>query len=498
VAWGEKNDVYQFANMPASLADVALTEVAPTAGAMLALTGEGKVVGWGKNDSRLHLIPDRIKALDVVDLAAGQAYAGVVTREGTVAMWGPAQTGFGDPTDVPAGLTGVTQLAVGQENALALKSDGTVVAWGRDQFGVNSVPAGLHATQVTISHGVAYALTTNKTVVAWGDPSQGALVLPSDVTQAPGHVVAVSALIVGGLALMDDGRIVGWGGSADDPSEIPTTAGKSAVALSASAEDSLGLDEDGVLHAAGPGAALYMTPPAGLSALPVSQFAITAHFAGAIVTKMLKAAPPVVSGTPRVGSTLTASPGTFSGSPDAVAGQWLANGTPISGSTGTSLALGSNLAGKTISYSSTATKAGSTTMTSTSAATAAVAAATPPATTKVGSSSRITKVTVAKKGTKVAVTGKVTASKAPTGTARLVFTKGKKVIVSKTVKVAKNGTLALTVKQFGKLAIKKTAIKKKGKTKKGTYWGKYKVTLTYAGNASVKPSKASKSFAIKK
>ena len=58
------------------------------------------------------------------------------------------------------------------------------------------------------------------------------------------------------------------------------------------------------------------------------------HFTGPPVTPTISSiAPPAISGTPRIGSPLTASPGTWSPSDGSYAYQWLANGTPITGAT---------------------------------------------------------------------------------------------------------------------------------------------------------------------
>jgi hypothetical protein len=485
VGWGS-NDNGQL-TPPAALDGVALREVAMSSHTSLALTADGRVVAWGFNASGVQRVPAAANARDVVDLAAAYNYAGVVDRDGKVLVWGAAKQ-WADPTDVPAGLTGVVQLALGQDNAYALKSDGTVVAWGNDIYagtkGLNTPPAGLRARAITANGWSVYALTEQGTVVGWGDPDLdgGRLDLPA-ATQVPGNVVAVAALNAGGVAMLADGSMVGWGEAGG--LAVPDLAGTQAAAIDADPSYSLVLDEDGTFHVAG-NPSTTLVPPAEVNGRPVAQFSAGTSI-GMIVTRMLRAAPPRVSGTAKVGSTLTGKPGTFSDVPDSVTGQWLANGSPITRATGTKLKVTQAMVGKRIAYRSTAVKAGQDTVFSTSAATVKVP------TPIVASKTRVVKAVAAKKAAKVTVAGKVTASHAPTGKAKVAITKGKKTIVTKTVKVAKNGSLRLVVKKFAKLVKKKTHYKSKT-----GYRGKYKATIRYLGNKQVKSSKATKTFRIKK
>ncbi|MFC7501749.1 hypothetical protein, partial [Nocardioides sp. GCM10030258] len=90
--------------------------------------------------------------------------------------------------------------------------------------------------------------------------------------------------------------------------------------------------------------------------------------AGTIVNTAL----PTVTGTARVGSKLTATAGTWSPTPASVAYQWLANGTPIAGATGTTLTLKGPQAGKRISVRVTAQRPAYTDALAVSAQTAVV------------------------------------------------------------------------------------------------------------------------------
>ncbi|PPF70685.1 hypothetical protein C5C46_11975 [Rathayibacter sp. AY1E6] len=98
----------------------------------------------------------------------------------------------------------------------------------------------------------------------------------------------------------------------------------------------------------------------------------TAAVTGGAIT----AATPTISGTAKVGSTLTAKPGTWGPSPVALAYQWKANGTALSGATSATYTPTGATLGKTITVTVTGSKAGFTAVTKTSAKTSAVVAGT--------------------------------------------------------------------------------------------------------------------------
>ncbi len=83
---------------------------------------------------------------------------------------------------------------------------------------------------------------------------------------------------------------------------------------------------------------------------------------------------PTITGTPKIDQTLTVTPGTWTPSSGVTfAYQWSAGGVDIDGATGTTLVLGADQVGKTITVTETASKSGSTSVPATSTATAAVA-----------------------------------------------------------------------------------------------------------------------------
>ncbi|WP_456509189.1 hypothetical protein [Arthrobacter sp. TE12231] len=95
--------------------------------------------------------------------------------------------------------------------------------------------------------------------------------------------------------------------------------------------------------------------------------------ATAIVAKGSLTAPvPTITGTAKVGSTLTAVPGTWGPAPVTLTYQWKANGVAILGATAATYKVAAADTGKTLTITVTGTKTGYTTTAKTSAATAAV------------------------------------------------------------------------------------------------------------------------------
>ncbi len=133
---------------------------------------------------------------DVVQVAAGMAYALALRSGGTVWAWGSNGHGeLGDGTQAErhtpvqvTGLTGITQVAAGAFFSLALRSDGTVWAWGDNQNGQlgrgtvtdhEATPARVAVlngvTKISAGHDFALALRSDGIVFAWGHGQRGQL-----------------------------------------------------------------------------------------------------------------------------------------------------------------------------------------------------------------------------------------------------------------------------------------------------------------------------------
>jgi len=193
-----------------------------------------------------------------VAAAAGPGFSFVILADGSVLAWGEngeGQLGIGAPGYLPkpgtamppvptptriAGLTGVRQIAAGERFALAVLGDGTVMAWGDGNLGAlgdgkgagsgshyavpfpRPVPGVAHAKQVAAGFAFGLALLEDGTVMGWGANEYGqmgddAVDFKATPRLLPGlsKVTAISAGGQTAFALLADGTVVGWGRNTD-------------------------------------------------------------------------------------------------------------------------------------------------------------------------------------------------------------------------------------------------------------------------------------------
>lgn len=118
--------------------------------------------------------------------------------------------------------------------------------------------------------------------------------------------------------------------------------------------------------------------PAGRASVTVKPYYGTVHntlsdaFTIAALPGLKVTKAPAISGTVKVGQTVKATAGTWTPAATTVRYQWKANGTAIGGATGSTYKIGASVAGKRLTVTVTASRAGHTTTSGTSAATVAV------------------------------------------------------------------------------------------------------------------------------
>jgi alpha-tubulin suppressor-like RCC1 family protein len=261
----------------------------------LALSSNGAVFTWGDNtygqlgigttDQNPHTSPVQVPGLsNVIFISAGSHFDLAITGDGKVWGWGNnfgGQLGGGAPADRPSpvqipGLSNVTAVSGGQNSALALKADGTVWIWGATSQGIMlPTPVSGLTNVIAIAMGQStpanvLAVKAEGTVWAWGDNRFGELgngTADTDPHPTPaqvGGLSGITSVATGGgydLALTKDGVIWGWGnngvGELGDGTTsdryIPVQANTltNAIAIAANGIHSTALTQNGTVWAWG-------------------------------------------------------------------------------------------------------------------------------------------------------------------------------------------------------------------------------------------------------
>ncbi|MEU7025043.1 Ig-like domain repeat protein, partial [Streptomyces sp. NPDC046203] len=221
----------------------------------LALTSDGRVLAWGLNavgqlgdgtsDNSSTPVEVSIPAgVRITDISAGGGTGVALTSDGRVLGWGDGVNGqMGNGTNgynrtpvyasLPAG-TEITDVSAGQTHVLALTDDGQALAWGYNGSGELGdgtttqrnlpvpvdLPTGVRLTAVDAGSYYSLALTDDSRALAWGANNFAQLgdgtttnrstpvytALPDGVT-----ITAVSAGTYTELALTANGRVYAWG-----------------------------------------------------------------------------------------------------------------------------------------------------------------------------------------------------------------------------------------------------------------------------------------------
>ena len=233
----------------------------------VALASDGRVYTWGDNtygqlgdgtttSSTTPVAVNMIGELSrkiIIAIAGAESHTVALTSEGKVYAWGRNNEGeLGDgttisrstpvATDMSGVLSGkiVTAITVGDEHTVALTSEGKVYAWGRNTYGqlgdgtftnrttptavnTSGVLSGKIVTAIAAGGDHTVALTSDGQVFDWGNNTYGQLgngtiahnSMP--VAAFSGGVLSgkiVTRIAAGGvhtLARISDGRIYAWG-----------------------------------------------------------------------------------------------------------------------------------------------------------------------------------------------------------------------------------------------------------------------------------------------
>jgi len=227
----------------------------------MALTEDGTVYAWGKNEYGQCNIPAGLGTC--IDFSAGGEHSLAVREDGTVWAWGRPDY---NATNVPPDLSGVVEIQAGNVHQIYMLEDGTIGGFGMNYNGQCNVPPSVvqspidfdateswsmaisesgqasvwgfdtgsyppidgcntcipsEATNIidmATGHYFTMVLTESGNIVAWGDNDSGQCSPPADL----GEVVMVHANQDTSFAVHPDGSVTGWGNGsgADVPIDL--------------------------------------------------------------------------------------------------------------------------------------------------------------------------------------------------------------------------------------------------------------------------------------
>ncbi|MEU8540307.1 Ig-like domain repeat protein [Streptomyces sp. NPDC048717] len=194
------------------------TEIAAISGGgehATAVTTDGRVLAWGRNTygqlgngaSGVGIVPTPVQTLlpagtEVALTSGGGQHTLALTTDGRVLAWGRNNEGqLGDntlvqrttpvQTHLPAGTvaTGIAAGGFGNAHGLALTSEGRVLGWGRNNEGQvgdgtniqrltpvdTLLPAGVRVTEIAAGSRDSIALTSEGRIYGWGQNANGEL-----------------------------------------------------------------------------------------------------------------------------------------------------------------------------------------------------------------------------------------------------------------------------------------------------------------------------------
>lgn len=202
--------------------------------------------GNGVKTIRSKQAPAKVESLkNIISLTAGAYHLLALDKNGNV--WGWGQSGFGE-TGCPGfyvatpciALKNATQIAAGEYYSIALDHSGQVWTWGHNFYGqlgngdkkssVTPIAVNLNGEKARLIGGAyegAFAVTQEGHVWAWGDNEASGLGIqgprygiqkiirtPTHITNLDPYADKITYIAGGngwGEALLNDGRVIGWG-----------------------------------------------------------------------------------------------------------------------------------------------------------------------------------------------------------------------------------------------------------------------------------------------
>jgi alpha-tubulin suppressor-like RCC1 family protein len=203
IGWGH-SEVYEYGQeyIPDNLYNI--RSIASGRYHSVALTTNGRIIGWGDNTYGQSFTP--VGILNALQISASELHTAVLLDDATVVGWGWLKT-------LNASITGYTNIAkvvAGSYHTLMLHSNKSVLCVGENYYGeCGTPPAITNGNTLDIAAGEYFsvAILLNGTIIGWGNSSDSRLAVPTGLPPA----TDISASGSHTLARLSNGSAICWG-----------------------------------------------------------------------------------------------------------------------------------------------------------------------------------------------------------------------------------------------------------------------------------------------
>ena len=187
---------------------------------IIALTEEGKVVGWGNDRQKQVTAPPTLDSVsNIKAVYAGYQCSVVLTEDGQTIFFGNDRNN--DYTEFHKYQFQIDKVALTSDAVIGLTFDGQVVYLGNQQTSYVSMPENMgKVVDIAAAASTVAAVNDAGQVFVWGNVSEDKG--EGRIPEFEGKVVKLGAGRYHYVALTDQGKIVTWGSNSLKQTEIPT------------------------------------------------------------------------------------------------------------------------------------------------------------------------------------------------------------------------------------------------------------------------------------
>ena len=215
-----------------------------------AVTNDGQLLAWGRNDAGQCNVPSANGKF--VNVSAGGWHTVALMDDGSAVAWGRNTDGQCNVPALPSGMKYV-EVVAGGYHSVGRRSDGSVVAWGQNHVGqcnVPSLPNNTYFAEIDAGMLHTVARLTSSKIKAWGSNQFGQCNVPEPVSGV--YTTQVAAGAFHSMVRRSDGSIEAWGSNSNGQTDVPALpAGLQYTVMDGGEAHSVALLSDGSVAAWG-------------------------------------------------------------------------------------------------------------------------------------------------------------------------------------------------------------------------------------------------------